>query len=207
MHHRASCRRATSCERFRRVPWCRVMREAIRERLGDGPTVVPDRFEGAIFRQLASCLPCSSQPYGVRRGSILDLLEVLLAVQPGAEVDASAVLVVGSSEVSAAPPAAVLPIPLVLRREDDGVLVHHATRAAGTGCCSWRMPSSCDAGRPVSVSPSTRRVWNSCDPRSAIRSFPVTAPRSVRRSRQCGSGCCGGARSRLRVAVGSTGLA
>jgi hypothetical protein len=120
-------------ERFRRVPWRRMMREAVRERLGHGPMVLPGRLEGAVFGQLAGSLPWSSRPCAARRSSMLDMLEVLLADRPDPGADASVVAPVGLSGLCAEPPVTVLPIPLVLRHRDDGVLIDQVRRAADAG--------------------------------------------------------------------------
>ena len=99
--------------RFSRVPWRTVLRASIRERRGSGPTVLPDRLEGAVFGCLAAGGPSGGPSGGPR---LLDVLEALLDGAP----------VVPRAEAT----ADLLPLPLVLRGMDDAALI---AAAAGSG--------------------------------------------------------------------------
>jgi hypothetical protein len=95
--------------RFSRVPWRTVLAASIRERRGSGPTVLPDRLEGAVL----GCLAAGGPSGGPR---LLDVLEALLDGAP----------VVPRAEAT----ADLLPLPLVLRGTDDGALI---ASVAGSG--------------------------------------------------------------------------
>jgi hypothetical protein len=120
-------------ERFGQVPWRRAMRDAVQQRLGRGPTALPDRLEGAVYGHLAGGAaatagqPAPEAASGRPRDPMLALLAALL--DPASEAER------GSSALRSLPPvtatADVLAVPLVLYRRDAAAVADVAARVAG----------------------------------------------------------------------------
>jgi hypothetical protein len=121
-------------ERFGRVPWRRAMRDAMLQRLGRGPTALPDRLEGAVYGHLAGGAaatagrPDPGGASGEPRDPMLAQLAALLDDVPGP----------GRDSVTPRPlplvtaPGDVLAIPLVLHRRNAAEVADVAARAAGS---------------------------------------------------------------------------
>ena len=116
-------------ERFGSVSWRRVFGDALRERLGNGPTALPERLEGAVYGALVGAMQVSSPAADAI--ATLDVLDALL--------DGNLMPVGGGSPVD------VLPLPLVLRDAEPGDLAHRAAvhgsagGGSGVGCALFAL--------------------------------------------------------------------
>lgn len=119
-------------ERFGRVPWRRAIRDAMLERLGRGPTALPDRLEGAVYGHLAGVAAATGQTDpGATSGPPRDrMLALLAALLDGAPEPDGGTGTHGRLPL-AATPADVLAVPLVLHRRDAAEVAGIATRATG----------------------------------------------------------------------------
>jgi hypothetical protein len=137
-------------DRSARVPWGRVIREAIRDRTGSGRIALPDRLEGAVYGQLvgdaigaaASWSASEASPDPTVPGQVgpmLALLASLLEEGSAAEQGLGARAAprsapgasVSSDETAPPSPADLLPIPLVRRRRTPAEVVDATLREGG----------------------------------------------------------------------------
>jgi len=119
-------------ERFARVPWRLAIREAIRDRTGNGRTALPDRLEGAVYGQLvgdalgssgsAGSTAAPPVAWGDEGARMLALLDALLRGPVDPEAGTAAV---GLS------PRGVLPVPLVMRASKPRETADLAAKASG----------------------------------------------------------------------------
>ncbi len=131
-------------DRSARVPWRQVIRGALRDLAGRGPTALPERLEGALYGQLVGDTLGSADgraaAWSDESARMLALLDSLLGGRFDPEDEASAVTAVLSRPGEAGRTetmvsryhAAILPVPLVMRAREPRVIVDLAARASGT---------------------------------------------------------------------------
>ena len=134
-------------DRAARVPWREAFREGIRDLRRNGRAALPERLEGAVYGQLVGQLRGSAEArtaavavaLDADGARMLDLLDSLLRPEDDAGGETAARI----EGMASGSPAAILPVPLVMRAREPGEIVDLATRASGVTRASGEARVAC----------------------------------------------------------------
>jgi hypothetical protein len=159
-------------ERFSKVPWRRAFVDALRERLGQGATVIPDRIEGAVYGQLAAEARASATgPMAGDRNALIEGVAIALELRRR-PFDATLQRLVEPPPAAALDRAVIALQALVVRRlvsgeRSRGDILRGATRELGRS-----MPTAAVAAGD----PTFRLAW---DAFSAAIDLPEAIERAL----------------------------